>query len=74
MRLNADTGNPNLVSASYSPTATVTDNIQTVYCEESFPPQLGFNYLQGMEKVITASVTATFYPASLYTLILDGEY
>jgi hypothetical protein len=67
------TGIPNFVSQATSATATLADNLQTVCHEENFPPQLGFNFIQGMENSAN-SVTATFYPLVIYSLILDGEY
>jgi hypothetical protein len=72
VRLNA-ASTPYYVSAMYSPTANLTENLQTFYSEESFTPQLGFSYVQAMEASLSA-VTATFFPGGVYTLILDGEY
>ena len=72
VHLNSVAG-PDHVSAIGSPTSNVTDNIESVYSEESFTPQLGLNFVQAMEASINGA-TASFYPAAVYSLILEGEY
>ena len=71
---NSTTAAPNLVALAASPTSTLANNYNMFICEEAFPPLLGFNYYQAMEKVLTA-VTATFNPiGNNMSLTLDGDY
>jgi len=71
--LNSNSTAPNIYATGDSPTATLGDDYATICSEESFPPQLGFNFLQAMEQSGNA-VTATFAPNAVQALILNLDY
>jgi hypothetical protein len=71
--LDSDTGTPNIYATANAPTSTIGDNYQTIFSEESFPPQSGIHTMYAMEEA-GSSVSGTFYPNGIQTLHLRLDY
>jgi hypothetical protein len=71
--LNSTSAAPNIYATGVSPTSTLGDDYTTFSSEETFPPLIGFNYLQAMEQSGNA-VTATFAPNAVQALVVDMDY
>lgn len=73
INLDSTTATPSLTTFSKAPTATLGFNYQQLVVRQSFPPQLGFHYIQAMESV--SGGTGTFNSVGeTQALILESEY